>query len=163
MIEVHSKQALADSMGVQRVTIDQWIREGMPVISKGGPGKGWKFDLTAVIRWYGDRREAAVNKQAPTDERELKLRKLAANAEMAELELAVAKKDVAPISEIEMIWTRKMAIIRANVMNVPQRVVVQLLGETDESEFKKKLKAELTLALVTATETDVDLDDEGED
>ena len=40
-----------------------------------------------------------------------------------------------------------MAEIRANVMNTPQRVVLSLLGETDETRFKAVLKRELAAAL----------------
>lgn len=81
-----------------------------------------------------------------------RIRKTAADADMAELQYAVARKEVAPITEFGMVQRRSYAIIRANVMNVPQRVVVQLLGVTDETEFKRKLKAELTLALVNSHE-----------
>lgn len=158
-----NRSDLAHHLGVQPPTIDQWIREGMPSVTKGGQGRAWQFDLGAVVRWYGDRRELSATKKAPSDEREAKARKLAAEAEMTELDLAKAKGEVALISEIEKIWTRKMAIIRANVMNVPARAVIQLLGETNETEFKRKLKAELTTALVTAANTEINLDDEGED
>jgi hypothetical protein len=45
-------------------------------------------------------------------------------------------------------------------MNVPQRVVIQLLGETNETRFKEVLRAELTLALQAAAEADLTLADE---
>ena len=36
------------------------------------------------------------------------------------------------------------------MLNMPQRVVVQLVGETDETVFKAKLRAEITEALMGA-------------
>jgi len=44
-------------------------------------------------------------------------------------------------------------------MNVPQRAVLQLLGETDERAFKEKLKAELVLALETSAEEELEEDE----
>ncbi len=55
------------------------------------------------------------------------------------------------------------ATIRANVMNVPSRVVSQLIGETDEGRFKELLREELIQALETASESEVDLEGEGDD
>jgi phage terminase Nu1 subunit (DNA packaging protein) len=79
---------------------------------------------------------------------------------MAELELAKARGDVAPIREFEMAQSRMMATIRTNILNVPSRVVLQLLGETDEKIFKSKLRAELTLALEQSASEEIDIDDD---
>lgn len=87
-----------------------------------------------------------------------RLRKLNADASRAELELAEAKKLVAPISEFESVWTERCAIIRANVMNVPRRVVTQLIGETDETRFTTALRAELVAALTAARDTNLSMD-----
>lgn len=79
-----------------------------------------------------------------------------AQADVAELEVATARGDVALIREFERAQSMAMAAIRANVMNVPTRAVMQLLGCTDETEFKEKLRAELMLALETAANTDLE-------
>ena len=70
-----------------------------------------------------------------------------AKREREELELAKARAEVAPIAEFQRAQARAMAEIRANVMNVPQRVVLSLLGETDETRFKQALRRELAGAL----------------
>ena len=41
--------------------------------------------------------------------------------------------------------------------------VLQLLGESDETVFKTRLRAELTLALEQAAEAELELDDEDAD
>lgn len=74
-------------------------------------------------------------------------RKLEADATLAELELAVRKGQVANIDEFQRVWADRCGHIRINVLNVPQRVVAQLLGEKDETAFKAKLRAELIWAL----------------
>jgi hypothetical protein len=47
-------------------------------------------------------------------------------------------------------------------VNVPQRVVVQLIGETDETRFKDVLRAELALALEATANADLVLADDEE-
>lgn len=83
------------------------------------------------------------------------LRKLQADADLKELEYAEAKKLVAPIEHFEQLQSFTMTTLRQNVMNVPQRVVLTLLGETNEIAFKTKLRAELVAALTKTANTDL--------
>ena len=48
-------------------------------------------------------------------------------------------------------------------LNDGQRAVLQLLGETDEATFKRKLKAEIVLALETAAAEALELPEEEEE
>lgn len=154
---------LASHMGVSLVTIDTWRKEGMPILMRGGPGKQWAFDLVAVIKWWGDRKAQQAAVDAPTDLAEIEKRTASAKMQKAELELAKARREVAPIRDFERAQAKAFAEVRTNVMNVAQRVVVQLLGETDEPTFKRKLKAELTLALQAAANADLTLADDAEE
>lgn len=86
-----------------------------------------------------------------------------AQRQTAEVELARLTGEVAYISEFERTWAAKCAAIRQNCLNIPSRAVLQLLGCTDEKEFKQVLKAEITLALDTAAEAEVDILDDDED
>lgn len=155
---------LAAHMGVSLPTIDTWRREGMPVLRHGSKGIQWAFDLAEVIKWWGDRRAAQAAGDGPKDLDEIERR--TATAKMLEAELSLAKKrgEVASILDFERAQAKLNAEIRTNVMNVPQRVVLQLLGCTDETEFKSKLRAELMLALQAAAEADLTPpDDEASD
>jgi phage terminase Nu1 subunit (DNA packaging protein) len=150
-------------MGISLPTVDRWVKEGMPVMQRGARGVEWAFDLVEVIRWWGDRKaEAAAGKI--DDVAEIEKRTARAKMEQAELALAKDRNLVAPIRDFERAQAAIMAAIRQNVMNVPQRVVIQLLGESNEAVFKSKLRAELTLALETAATADLSVpDDEPED
>ena len=48
-------------------------------------------------------------------------------------ELAKAKGEVAPISEMERVWAAQDAATRANIMNVPGRAVLQLLARDGQN------------------------------
>ncbi|RMV68204.1 MerR family transcriptional regulator [Pseudomonas coronafaciens] len=84
-----------------------------------------------------------------------RVRKLRAEATMAELDLAKAVGAVALVSEFEQAQNMMIGLIRTNIMQVPSRAVLQLLGCVDESTFKEKLRSELILALKTAAESDL--------
>lgn len=158
-----NRTALAEHMGVSLVTIDNWRKEGMPVVQRGSRGVEWVFDLAEVIKWYADWKAAAAAGDTPTALEEIERRTAAAKMQMAELELAKKRGEVATIRDFERVQAAMNAEIRTNVMNVPGRVVLQLLGETDETKFKTVLRAELTLALQAAAEAELDLGDEDED
>ena len=151
-----TRQALADVFGVSLPTIDAWVRKGCPFVEKGGRGQEWKFNTASVSTWLRDRDVEEATGGIPDDLEELKLREQKAKTELTELELATKKGEVALIAEFERAQAMVFAAIRANIMNVPQRAVLQLLGETDERAFKEKLKAELVLALETSAEEELE-------
>ncbi len=159
-----NRSDLAAHMGVSVVTIDTWRKEGMPYLEAGVRGKAWSFDLAEVIKWKIEKSiKAAVGTDETTDLAAIEKRTASAKMQMAELALAKERGDVAPVREFERAQAKAFAEVRANIMNVPQRVVIQLLGETDETVFKAKLRAELTLALQAAAEADLTLDEDEDD
>lgn len=92
-----------------------------------------------------------------------RVRKAAADATLAELAVIKAKGEVAPIAEFERALHMRNAIIQTNVMHVPARAVLQLLGETDERRFREVLTAELRTALKQAADTEITEADFDED
>lgn len=158
-----NREELAEIFGVSLNTVTSWIRNGCPYEEKGRQGKPWKFNTRDVAEWNREQAQLEATGDGPMDEYELKLRKLAAEAAQAELDLARDRKLVAPIDEFERARAMENAIIRANIMNVPGRVVTQLIGETSEARFKEVLSAELIQALESAADSDVDLEPEEEE
>jgi phage terminase Nu1 subunit (DNA packaging protein) len=158
-----NRTELAETFGCGLNTVDAWLRAGCPVIQRGARGVQAQFNTADVSKWRDEQTRKAATGASTADETELKRRKLQAETSKAELELAKARFDVAPIRDFERAQTKMCAEIRANVMNVPQRVVVQLLGETDETKFKQVLRAELALALEAAANADLVLADEADE
>jgi hypothetical protein len=120
------------------------------------------FNTGDVSRWRLDEAREEGGGENVADEAALKKRKMLADVNVAELNFAKARGEVAPIREFEMVQAARNAAIRSNVMNVTQRVVVRLLGCTDEDEFKRELNAELALALTEAAKAELVLDDDEE-
>lgn len=147
-----NRAELAARLGKTLPTVDTWVREGCPVVERATKGRPWKFDLAAVVDWR-EQRARDSSKSQGTDLKELQRRKLEAETEKAELELAKAKGDVALIEDFERAQALVFAAIRTNILNVPQRIVLQLLGETNETVFKEKLRIELAAALEQSAKT----------
>ncbi|QBK68898.1 terminase small subunit [Acinetobacter johnsonii] len=155
-----SRAGLAEVFGVALTTVDSWVKKGCPVVVRGhGKGQEWKFNTAQISAWLQDEAVDRATGGIPDDLEELKLREQKAKTELTELELAERKGEVALIAEFERAQAMVFAAIRANIMNVPQRAVLQLLGETDERAFKEKLKAELVLALETSAEEELEEDE----
>lgn len=151
---------LAEIFGVARTTVDAWVRRGCPGSPSRGRGRERRFNTRDVSEWLRDQARADAESDEPLDEYALKLRKLAAETTQAELELAISLRQVAPIDEFERARALENATIRANVMNVPSRVISLLIGETNEARFKEVLAAELVQALESAAEADIEMDEE---
>jgi len=91
-----------------------------------------------------------------------RIRKVAADADRAEMELALAKGEIAPIEQMAKIWEHRLGIVRVNMLNVPARTAMQIVGSTDETHIKGVLRAEIVTALKQAAETELvpeDLDE----
>jgi phage terminase Nu1 subunit (DNA packaging protein) len=156
-----NRTGLSDVFGVALNTIDSWVRQGCPVVQRGaGKGQPWQFNTADISAWLRSRAADEASGKTENDENQLKLRRMRAETAKAELELAAARGEVAPIAEFEQAQALVFATLRANIMNVPQRVVVRLLGETNETTFKRILRDELTDALKTTSEADPELDDD---
>lgn len=150
-----NRAGLAEIMGVSLPTVDAWRKSGCPVLSKGGRGKEWEFDLAVVIEWRCETAARAAAGDLDDGEDELKRRKLKAEAEMLELELAEKKKLVAPVSQMGDLMAHVFAEVRAGIRNLPTRCVSQLIGETDPRRFKRVMLEEIDTVLEVLAKTDL--------
>ncbi|WP_020594128.1 DUF1441 family protein [Kiloniella laminariae] len=46
-----NKEQISRAFNVSKPTVDNWIENGMPFVSKGTNGKSYEFDLDACIAW----------------------------------------------------------------------------------------------------------------
>lgn len=165
--QVVTRTALAEHFGVSATSVDHWVRTGCPVVQRGAKGKPWQFNTVDVMDWRLDKVREEATGSAPADEQELRRRKLAAQTAQAELDLAKAKGEVAPLDQIERGVSRAFAEVKASIRNVPSRAARLLIGETDETRFKAVLLSELDQALEALADAhlvaDEDLIDEVEE
>jgi phage terminase Nu1 subunit (DNA packaging protein) len=137
-IEV-SDTELANLAGLTSRRIRQLAAEGK--LTKIGRNKYALRDAVRALL-----ANAAENNEGSQLQKE-KLRKLKAEATMAELELAKQRSEVAPLNQIERALERTFAVVRTNMRAIPSRVVTQIIGETSEQKLKSALTREIDLAL----------------
>lgn len=152
-----NRHQLAGIFGASLPTIDAWVKAGCPFDQRGGRGVEWQFDTADVSRWLQDRATDEASGGVAQDTEALKLRKLRAVTISEELDIAAAKRLVAPIDEIERAQARMNAVIRQNVMAAVGKAKLQLIGETDEARFDRVLRGVLIDALNAAADADIDL------
>lgn len=152
--QILNRRDCANFFGISEPVLDKWMQSGCPV-KKGSRGVASEYNSAEVAHWLRvkSREEGAGTSQA--DEAELKRRRLAAETSMAELELAKAKGLVAPLDQVERMVSRAFAEVRANMRNIPGRVVSTLIGELDERIFRRVMLEEIDHALEALTNTDL--------
>lgn len=129
-----NRSQLAELLGVNLSTIDNWVREGCPFITRPirqGVGQ-WEFSAGAVFRWRIEReRHVALGDLANVDESEARRRKLAAEAGLAELELHLANGAAVKISDAERVWVQMVGASRARLLAIPSKLGPILAIEAD--------------------------------
>lgn len=159
-----NRAELATVFGVSLVTIDAWVRAGCPFDERGtGKGSPWVFDTADVAAWRESRAFENGGQGEQTDDNALKRRKMTAETQLAELELAREMGLVAPLDQMERALQRVFAEIRGNLRNIPSRVASLIVGETDERILKSTLLAEIDLVLESLTTFDLADDTEADE
>ncbi|WP_420023755.1 terminase small subunit [Cereibacter azotoformans] len=161
-----SRTGLASVFDVATTTVDQWVRNGCPVVERGGRGRAWTFNTAEVAAWRVQQARDEASGVATASEAELRRRKLAAETGTAELAYAQARGEVAPVEQFQKALTKVCAEVRAQMRVIPSRVSRMIVGSTDESHIKGVLIAEIDQALEALANADLlseeDLEDEGD-
>lgn len=141
--------------GVTPATIRTWERRGCPVVKQGRKGVEAVYNTAAVIRWREEQAAlAASGDLSSMDVEEARRRKLAAEAALAELDLAVRRGDFVEIEQVGKAVEEEYATIRANLTSLPGEVAADLEGLTTAE------RQELIAAKVSEILTALAADDE---
>jgi phage terminase Nu1 subunit (DNA packaging protein) len=148
-VKVATTETLAEMLGVHKGTVMNWVKGGMPIYEKGGPGKANVFKVKDVIDWLKQRAvyDATGGSVELMTADEAKRRKMAAEAGLQEIELAKKQGLVVELDELERDLSNKFAELRSNMRMIPSRVSMQVLGEPDETKVKAIIMAEIDRAL----------------
>lgn len=144
---------LARILGVDERTIQRWHKDGLP---RHGEGRGIRYPLTECIAWVRQRDreqvEAQTERGAPTDYDEAKARKMAAEAELAELELARARGTIVTVDDVERMLSAPLYRLRAKLLNLPSKWSPSLVGCRTIAEAQTRLEAAVEEAMLSLSE-----------
>lgn len=148
---IMNRTATAAALGIAKTTLDSWVAEGAPVVSREGrKGVETQYDTAEVLRWWMAREAAKAERRAdPKDLDAIRARKLQIEADAKALDLLQARGLVAPIEEMSRAVIHAFEEVKANMRNVPSRVATRLVGEVDEAKIKAVLLAEIDQTLTT--------------
>jgi len=111
------------------------------------------FILGKIIPAYVDRlRDVIANNPDEAALRAAKLRKALADAERAELELALFKNQLHTSDAVLFVWSARIGASRKRLLAVPTRLAPHLVGETDQQKIYDAISREITLALEDVSE-----------
>lgn len=126
---------LAEFFGVSRPTITAWTNDGMPYAEAGGKGRSWVYETTECLTWWAENKFRRKQRSPapganPFEEggdgretiEEAERRKMVAQADKAELDLAKAARIVVPIDEVTTIVASENSRVRSRLLGVPNEV-----------------------------------------
>jgi phage terminase Nu1 subunit (DNA packaging protein) len=136
--------------GVAHETVRKWVAAGCPAVRKSDGSKGgagWQFSSADVIAWYAAREKASVKRGEHVDLDEAKRRKLAAEAELAELDAAERRGDLVKIADVAAIVAEEYGACRSRLLGMPTKLAPILATTTDINEVRALLDAAIREAL----------------
>lgn len=136
----------ARTFGVSATTVDGWISRGLP---HDGSGRSKRFDPAAVHEWLvAEAVRRATPDVAPIEILdEARQRKMAAEAELTELELQRARGEVVPIQVVIELLAGVLSNIRTRLEGIPSKVCRVLVEMIDASSIEERLEEEIREAL----------------
>ena len=149
--QVWSISALAVEFGRDRRTVATAIREIQPMSRKG---KVELYRLTDVL-------PCLVAAPKPADLEDAKARKLAAEAELAEIELAKARAEVVVIAVAAKLVADEYAAVRAKLLSIPSKLAPMLAIEPTEAGCRALVQRAINEALDELVSAGLGSGDEG--
>lgn len=135
-------------LGRNVTTLKAWFNIGCPVIERGGKSKKWKISPAAVIAW----REEKVAQDAMGDTRSLDIdearrRKVAAEAALAEMDVAQKRGELIEVEQIAELVGEEYANVRAKLLAIPVKLAPLMIGIEDLNEARDMIEQSVTEAM----------------
>lgn len=156
----HSVDVIARLLDLTTRRVQQLSNEG--VIPKAERGR---YELVPAVRGYiAYLKERSINPGVVSFD-EVRARKIAAEAEMAEIELREKKGQLIPASEVVASWGEIVGACRSKLLAVPAKIAPVVAVEDNPAVCKKIVEEQIGEALYElakfvseTSETDVDID-----
>lgn len=137
---------LAEWYGVDQRTVTNWQLEDPPVPSEKR-GRERIFDTKAVATWREERAIRKAPAPPPPDLEEAKARKLAAEAELAEYQLAQARGEFIAVTDLDAKIGPVFDTFRAKLLAIPGRLAPRVVACRDIADARDMLEQELGVVL----------------
>lgn len=149
-----NRRDIASVLGISMPTVDSWVDRGMPVVTRGGRGVPWAFDVAACVRWQLDHELAnAVGESAKDLSLEqAEKRSAIADAILKEIKVAEQMRSVVKVEDVARVWEGRIVASRETFQGIAQRLAPLLVGESDQGRIEQQIAQEIDRALVELAE-----------
>jgi terminase small subunit / prophage DNA-packing protein len=136
-------------------TLKRWFKLGCPVVAEGAQNRPWQVCIADVVEWLEQRAaQAATGDTSALDIDEARRRKVAAEAALAELDLACRRGELIEAATVEAVWSQMLANFRTRALAVPTRAAPLVAGGGTLREMQEILRAVVYEALTELSEYD---------
>jgi phage terminase Nu1 subunit (DNA packaging protein) len=144
-----NKNQLASIIGRSEEWLTQAQKQSdFPVLQKGRGRAGSRYETADVIDWMNRKNiDNLLGDAGSIDLEEAKRRKMAAEAALAETELAQVQGRLVEADEIERAWSELVANCRAKLLSIPSKVSPEVFAAESLVEVKATLKSAILEAL----------------
>jgi terminase small subunit / prophage DNA-packing protein len=154
MGKIVNKVELSEILGISLKAVDMMIRQGMPVKERGigGAGGGFKIDVSEAVKWQVESAAKDVSDRLDAvNIDEARLRKIAAEAALAELDLALKRGDAVSLAGVAKRWEGMVTAFKYRCLAIPAKLAPALVAETDLVVARGMLEPEIHEALDALT------------
>ncbi len=149
-----NRAELARILGVDVRTIDTYTRQGMPIEKrsrrKGDPSE---YNTAAAIEWL---RESSSEESVPLDFEKARARKMRADAELAEYDLAKTRGELVAVEDVAALVNEDYSAVRLALLGIPARLSAELVIAEDADMVRAILDESIREALAELASRDVD-------
>ena len=126
---------------------------GMPRVNRG------EYDLVQCVHWYIDYKDQIIKEARRGDETEqqARARLVKATANLRELELAEARRQLISVGMVKFLWERIVVTFKTKILSIPSKLPQRLIVCKDINQIKDLLEREIYEALSELSESDIDL------
>ncbi|KAB2970324.1 terminase small subunit [Zoogloea sp.] len=140
------RNQLVEEMQIGHSTLTKYISQGLPYVDRGGSGRLATFDLEACKQW----RQERYGKTADDDEsmQQARLRKLQAEASLAELELQKSHGQVIPIEDVAEELADLFSKIKSQLLALPVITAGLVYGKETVREIQAIIDEQIRIVLI---------------
>jgi phage terminase Nu1 subunit (DNA packaging protein) len=127
---------LADLYGAGRMTVQGWIKSGLPLKGARSSARSHEIELGAAVRWVRAHdlsvwEEKVKAARDVTQKQKALTRKAIAEAELAELDVAERKGELVPAAAVASKWDSIALSVKEAVLAIASRAVQEGVIDAD--------------------------------
>lgn len=142
--------------------VRECINNGMPVPERGDRGTSWRIDTGPAIWWMMQWAVLQANGAERRAVRDPKTRKELAQAELAEMNVAMRRGELAPVQMMQIGMEQMIGRARARLLSIPVKSAGMVKG-LKEPEVRDLLERQIHEALNELSNTEINLLSESDD